>query len=174
MIFNVTFSPCSKVVANATDPKRVMVSNSLTLSCKLEVEEGTMRKEAIRWKECTWTRMSDNAACHQRAIDDYTLDKHYCQGFKENIEMTDGKSIDRSKCSITITHVLEETDRKDGRWKCKPKKCNSRKDGGCRFTSDCSWEIIVNATVCMMLDVCVMFFIETNFYLLSRHDLVVC
>ena len=144
-----------------------MVSNSLTLSCKLEVEEGSMSKEEIRWKECTWRRMSDNAACHQKAIDDYTLAKRYCtplpKGFKENIEMADGKSIDRSKCSITITHVLE-TDRKDGRWKCTLQKCNSDKDGGCKSkaTNDCSREIIVNATVCMMLDVCVMLFIETN------------
>ena len=107
--------------------------------------------------------MSDNAACHQRAIDDYTLAKRYCDDFKENIEMADGKSIDRSKCSITITHVLE-TDRKDGRWKCTLQKCNSDKDGGCKSkaTNDCSREIIVNATVCMMLDVCVMLFIETN------------
>ena len=158
MIFNLTFSPCSKVVASATDPKRVMVSNSLTLSCKLEVEEGSMSREPIRWKSCTWTRMSDNAGCRQSAIDDNTLDKHYCDDFKENIEMADGKSVDRSKCSITITNVLE-TD-KDGRWKCKLQKCNSRKDGGCKseVTNDCSREIIVNTTVCMILDVCVMLF----------------
>ena len=151
-----------------------MVSNSLTLSCKLEVEEGSMSTEEIRWKECTWTRMSDNAACHQKAIDDDTLAKHYCNPFKENFEMADGKSIDRSKCSITITHVLE-TDRKDGRWKCKLQKCNSEKDGGCKSKArnDCSWEIIVNATVCMMLYVCVMFLLR-QIFLLSRHDLVVC
>ena len=163
MIFKLTFSPCSKVVASATDPKRVMVSNSLTLSCKLEVEDGSMRKEEIRWKSCTWTRMSDKAACHQKAIDDYTLDKHYCQGpkgFKENIEMAEGILIDRSKCSITITNV-QERDRKDGRWKCKLRKCNSQKDGGCesKATNDCSREIIVNATVCMLLDVFIMRFI---------------
>ena len=140
-----------------------MVSNSLTLSCKLEVEEGSMSKEEIRWKECTWTRMSDKAACQQKAIDDDTLDKHFCKGFKEKIEMAEGQSIDRSKCSITITNVLE-TNRRDGRWKCNLQKCNTRKDGGCKSaaTSYCSREIIVNTTVCMVLNIYVIFFVLMN------------
>ena len=125
-----------------------MVSGSLILSCNVEVKKEFENTEDLLWKECTWTRMSDNAICQQKAIDDDTLEKHRCEDSIANANMDDGYVANRFECSITI-NPLQEADREVKGWKCKLQKCMDKKDGGCisEATSDCSSEIIVNTTV---------------------------
>ena len=98
MCFFSYFRLCRKFKVTATKPKRVMASERLTLTCGVDVEDDFPKKNELFWKECKWTRHSDNADCRLQAIDDDNTKELQCD---KNIgEANWTRSADNLNCSI--------------------------------------------------------------------------
>ena len=128
------------------DPKRVMASQSLRLSCNVDVEKELENDENIFWKLCEWTH-PNKEVCSQ-FITNNQRKKKRCKGVFENVTVEDCGEKNRLKCCINLP-LAQESDK--GKWKCKLHKCKDVSEGGCssELESDCTDEIIVNVTVCL-------------------------
>ena len=135
-----------------------MVSEPLTLSCKIDVEDDFMEQYDMIWKECTWTRISDNSGCRVTAIYDdndqliklnqtHVINEKKCD--KSLSKVIIDQSADRSTCIMTFDPVGGTGQRTES-WKCILTECIDIKNKGCKseVARDCFDEAIVNATVC--------------------------
>ena len=139
------FRLCRKFKVVADEPRRVMASKRLTLSCKVDVENDFPKKNELYWKECTWTRVSDNADCRIQAIDDDNTKELQCDKTIGEANWT--RSADNRGCSITF---IPEKATPMEEWKCTLQKCMDIREGGCKenkTASECIKDVIVNVTV---------------------------
>ena len=132
-----------------------MASERLTLTCGVDVEDDFPKKTELFWKECKWTRLSDDKDCRLQAEDNYNVKELQCDKAIGEANMT--RSADNMHCSITFRPEEENPLEK---WKCTLQKCmhlkleegmklSEIKEGGCGFpiASDCIDNVIVNVTV---------------------------
>ena len=142
------FSPCEKFVITAIDPATVMVSESLELSCKVQVDNTGM--DEMFWTDCTWTKLSENgddAACRLKDFDGDNVMEKKCDASLEKAVLN--KSADNSRCRIFLD-AMQEKDKGVQRWRCRLQKCIDKRNEECRSDTakQCVGEVIVNATVC--------------------------